>query len=953
MRKTKQNLVPRFFEETNLKKRNSTKFLCMLLMSALLIFSILSSVPMATTNSFQQEKIQNTMEMSFTSVSSNGTNQPFKPFVWKPSWTDKNNNGITDSLDEEIAQRLLNKTDKDYVNVIVMLRNQQTTDDVNTFALSGGHLTTPLWTYALYGFGGQLPYNQIANFVQLDPNVLLVEKEQICHANVAYAAQQIGARTYVWNTLGLQGDPQSSIAIVDSGIDDSHPDFSSGFGDKNFTKKIVGWNDQITPSTTSPYDDNGHGSHVSGLAAGNGFFSVDASGYATATWGANIGKVGTTGTYLISGMMVNRTGPITIKVKWTNTATTGLFSTLSAIQLKYGDKTLNNAAWNTVAQANTPSRDTEYTLTYNVPSTPSGGYDMYHVTMTLTAGTKGSLYIVFTMSWPYAPPNDGFSAWTGIAPQTKLVGVKALDYSGSGTPAQLISAINWIIANRQAYHIVIASMSLGFSSEASTVDAALLNLVNSGITTIVSAGNSWAGGNYIYTPGSVDEVITVAATNQFDNIVDYSSQGGTSRYQGKTIKPDVSAPGGSFYAVPLFSADSNDWDVEKMWLDVVANDSAPMQGTSMSAPIVSGAASLLIQVMGGFANWQYTRSQALQPKMLLLMTATETYPNLREYNTAAYSPTLQRGGKDAHEGYGRLNLDAAVDAILKAYEIGATVAETLGKSPTLTDISVLGQRPAWARKVQLNTEGKYNFTLTVPAGADFDLYLYNSTGTGYGEPAIVAKSTNAATGGREQIILTAPYNGTYYLVVKRATATTGGGTFTLESTFTPNHDVTVLQVKPSSTTIYEDNKLNINVTVKNKGLNKESFNVTAFYNNTSIGMQTVSNLLAGGTTTLNFTWNTFGTTPSNYTVKASASFVRNEYNFTDNMCIYDGFVSVKIPGDINSDGTVGIVDLTDLSVAYGNTLASNNWNPECDVNKDNVINILDLATLGRNYGKHV
>jgi hypothetical protein len=95
---------------------------------------------------------------------------------------------------------------------------------------------------------------------------------------------------------------------------------------------------------------------------------------------------------------------------------------------------------------------------------------------------------------------------------------------------------------------------------------------------------------------------------------------------------------------------------------------------------------------------------------------------------------------------------------------------------------VLGQKLAWARKVQLNNQAKYNFTLNVPAGADFDLYLYNSTGTYYGEPSVVAKSINATTGGYEQIILNPPYSGTYYLVVKRATASTGGGTFTLEST---------------------------------------------------------------------------------------------------------------------------------------------------------------------------
>jgi hypothetical protein len=168
------------------------------------------------------------------------------------------------------------------------------------------------------------------------------------------------------------------------------------------------------------------------------------------------------------------------------------------------------------------------------------------------------------------------------------------------------------------------------------------------------------------------------------------------------------------------------------------------------------------------------------------MTATETYPNHRELDTGTYSPTLERGGKDVHEGYGRLNLDAAVDAVLKTYRIGTTATGTLGTPPTSANIAVLGQRLAWARKVPLVQGVSYTFSLSVPTGADFDLYLYNSTGTTYGEPAIVAKSTNAITGGTEQITLTAPYTGLYFLVVKRATETTGSGTFTLTSPGLPS-----------------------------------------------------------------------------------------------------------------------------------------------------------------------
>ena len=908
----------------------------------ILLFVLSTSSLFPFFNTINANELKQT-DLASGTATTRESNKTFTPAIWKPAWVDQDNNGIADTLDQEIADRVANGTAQEYVNVTVMLSSEPTAYDANAFVSSGGYVTTSPWTYATYGFGGQITYDQIVNFTEQCSDVLLVEKEAVGQANVAYAAKQIGARTYVWNTLGLQGDSQSSIAIVDTGIDDSHPDFSPGFGSGDFSKKIVGWNDQITPGTTSPYDDNGHGSHVSGLAAGNGFFSVDASEYATATWGANLGRITSTGTYLITGMMVNRTGPITVKVKWTNTGT----GRVSALPLYYGDKTLSTGSWTNVASVSTPNKDTWYTLTYNVASTPSGGYDMYHPLLTLTAGT-GNLYVVFTVSWPYTPPADGFSAWTGIAPQAKLVGVKVLNNAGSGTDTGLISGINWIIANRMTYHITVASMSLGFSSEVTTVDSVVVNLVNSGVTTIVAAGNSGSGANYIYTPGSVDEVITVAAMNQFDNIASFSSQGGTSRYTGKTTKPDIAAPGGSFYAVPLFSADSNDWDAEKMWLDVVSNDSAPMQGTSMSAPIVAGAASIIIQAMGGFASWQYTRQRALLPKMVLLMTATETYPNLRE-PASPYSPTLERGGKDAQEGYGRINLDAAVDAVLKTYIVGTTEIDTLGRPPTLSDISVLGQKLAWARNVQLTADRKYTFTLSVPTAADYDLYLYNGTHDGYGQPVILAKSVNASAGTNESIEFTANATGTYYIVAKRVS---GFGTFTLSSSIiSPGRDVAVVNVGLSAAQVYVGDVVNIAVTVENYGTQTETFNVTVFYDNSTVRTQDVVDLGAGVQRNLAFSWNTTGVRPCiNYTIKAEASVVPNEINVVNNIYV-DGAVKVKMQGDINGDGVVDIWDLSKVAIAYGTFKGEPAYDPDADLNKDGVVDIADISIVSIHYGE--
>ncbi len=119
--------------------------------------------------------------------------------------------------------------------------------------------------------------------------------------------------------------------------------------------------------------------------------------------------------------------------------------------------------------------------------------------------------------------------------------------------------------------------------------------------------------------------------------------------------------------------------------------------------------------------------------------------------------------------------------MLKTYVVGSTVSDSLGTPPTTSDISVLGQRLAWARNVKLISGTNYNFSLTIPSGADYDLYLYNMTGDTWGQPVIVAKSTTAATGGFENITYTPALSGEYYVVVKRASEATNAGQFTLTS----------------------------------------------------------------------------------------------------------------------------------------------------------------------------
>ncbi|WP_456444186.1 S8 family serine peptidase [Thermococcus sp.] len=62
----------------------------------------------------------------------------------------------------------------------------------------------------------------------------------------------------VWN-VGYDGSGVT-VAVVDTGIDASHPDLQG---------KVIGWKDFVNNRTT-PYDDNGHGTHVAGIIASTG-----------------------------------------------------------------------------------------------------------------------------------------------------------------------------------------------------------------------------------------------------------------------------------------------------------------------------------------------------------------------------------------------------------------------------------------------------------------------------------------------------------------------------------------------------------------------------------------------------------------------------------------------------------------------------------------------------------
>ena len=105
--------------------------------------------------------------------------------------------------------------------------------------------------------------------------------------------------------------------------------------------------------------------------------------------------------------------------------------------------------------------------------------------------------------------------------------------------------------------------------------------------------------------------------------------------------------------------------------------------------------------------------------------------------------------------------------------------------------------------------------------------------------------------------------------------------------------IAVTSVVPSTSWVFQGYVENINVTVANLGNISETFNVTAYYNSTAIGTDTVTNLAPGANSTFTFAWDTTGVPLGNYTISAVASIVPYEmyFNTAENTYV-DGVVTV-------------------------------------------------------------
>jgi len=98
------------------------------------------------------------------------------------------------------------------------------------------------------------------------------------------------------------------------------------------------------------------------------------------------------------------------------------------------------------------------------------------------------------------------------------------------------------------------------------------------------------------------------------------------------------------------------------------------------------------------------------------------------------------------------------------------------------------------------------------------------------------------------------------------------------------HDVAITNVTPSPTVVAPGQYVSVTVVVENQGGYAETFNVTAYYDTSTVGVKT-STLESKATESLTFTWNTAVVAEDTYTISAEADVVSGETDVEDNTYI--------------------------------------------------------------------
>lgn len=210
----------------------------------------------------------------------------------------------------------------------------------------------------------------------------------------------------------------------------------------------------------------------------------------------------------------------------------------------------------------------------------------------------------------------------------------------------------------------VINLSLGAPSDSRLMREAVAAAAQAGAILVVAAGNSALQGNPVEFPAAYDEVITVGAVGPSGNRAPYS---------GFRDYVDVAAPGGDVSQGPQDGILST-VAIEQNGRFV--HEFAFLQGTSMAAPFVAGAVSLMLSVNPAltFANVMAILAQTSRDRGAPGRDAEFGFGLIDVAAAVAAARTGGGGGGEARLRLDRAEVEFAPDRRTQAIAITSSVA---------------------------------------------------------------------------------------------------------------------------------------------------------------------------------------------------------------------------------------------------------------------------------------
>ena len=221
----------------------------------------------------------------------------------------------------------------------------------------------------------------------------------------------------------------------------------------------------------------------------------------------------------------------------------------------------------------------------------------------------------------------------GVAPNVRVMPIKILDKDGGGNVGDFARGIHFAVDHGAR----VINVSAGIEYPSTSMQEAVHYAHQHNVVVVGSAGNT-PDGTARY-PGGFAEAIAVAATDRDDHAATFSSYGAF---------VDLAAPGVDVLSIG--------WSATHLGYEWAS-------GTSSAAPLVAGAAALLL---------------SLRPDL-----SADDVQRILEESSDDLGPT----GWDPHYGAGRLNLRRALAAIAPSPTVApptAPTAPTATRSPLAT-----------------------------------------------------------------------------------------------------------------------------------------------------------------------------------------------------------------------------------------------------------------------------